>query len=47
MQRTLFTGTDSSFHSKFTFKICVSLFACFEIISVQSLIITWNLIMVF
>ena len=41
MQRARFTGIDSNFHSKFTFK-SVSLMACFEIISVKSRIRTWN-----
>ena len=30
MQITLFTGMDLRFHSKFTFKMCVNLIACFE-----------------
>ena len=31
MQRTLFTGIDSNFYSKFTLKMCVNFIACFEI----------------
>ena len=33
IQKTPFTGIDSNFHSKFTFKICVNLTVCFKIIS--------------
>ena len=36
MQKILFTGIFSNFQSKFTFKMCVNLIACFEIISVKS-----------